>query len=333
MNLRGPESGIFWKEYWNQTPTFELTPIEKPDLSPFLIHMTGKNSLIHILKGENSPEEITVEANSGYLKSVIPSFDEQAGYYNSEVVCFTEAPIFALDFFRYRSFRRWENDQRFGIGFSKADLIKHRNVRPVVYLDDETNSNLLSLCNNILNDNLSIVNSDGEVIDYKPTFESVKPLLFPMLENTKLQGFMWEREWRYPFNDGLVFPFEAIKVICCPADEKAEIEEILSTYKNQIQIVESWREYDDVTNYLKRREREINSDALTKISKIKNLSVLTEFKIQNERTINMLSAHYQVFKETTEGLEKNNISEMIAEMKTKTVEIVKRIKELQEEHR
>jgi hypothetical protein len=69
--------------------------------------MTGRNELISILKGENAPESVLVKYNYGYLKSVIPTFDGNHGYYNSPVVCFTESPLFAIDFFRYRSFRRW----------------------------------------------------------------------------------------------------------------------------------------------------------------------------------------------------------------------------------
>jgi hypothetical protein len=44
MNL--PSFGITWNHYRNTTPTFDLTSVEKPDLSPFLIHMTGKDSLV-----------------------------------------------------------------------------------------------------------------------------------------------------------------------------------------------------------------------------------------------------------------------------------------------
>ena len=152
MNLPGPGSGITWRNYRIETPTFKLSSIEKPDLSPFLIHMTGRNQLISILKGENANEDIEVPEGNGYLKSVVPTFNGSQGYYNSNVVCFTESPLFALDFFRYRSFNRWESDQQFGIGFSKTDLVNHRNVRPVVYLDTETNRELLNLCNKINDD-------------------------------------------------------------------------------------------------------------------------------------------------------------------------------------
>ena len=46
-------AGTPWHDCKITTPTFSLTPVEKPDASPFLIHMTGRDSLVNILKGEN----------------------------------------------------------------------------------------------------------------------------------------------------------------------------------------------------------------------------------------------------------------------------------------
>ncbi len=331
MNLPGPGNGINWQEYRNTTPTFHLTPIEKPDFSPFLIHMTGKNSLVSILKGDNSPEDIEIKEANGYLKAIKPTFEGQEAIYNSEVVCFTEAPVFALDFFRYRSYRRWSGDQQFGIGFSKADLIKYRNVRPVIYLDTQTNSKILKLCNQIIEDKINLINEVGDRLDYKSLFLKIRPLLFPMLENTSYQGFMWEREWRCPDNKGLVFPYNAIKVICCPAEERKEIEGILGEFAKNVEIIESWREYDDVTNYLKRRKVETNTQALNSIKEIKDIDTLNELKVQNEQTINMLTTHYGVFKETVNGLEKGNIQQLIGDMKKKSLEIDAQINVVDEE--
>lgn len=306
-----PSSGIKWKHYRNVTPTFELTPVEKPDLSPFLIHMTGKDSLVSILKGENAPEDCDLKENFGFLKAIKPSFDSNESYYNSEVVCFTESPIFALDFFRYRSFRRWSTDQRYGIGFLKRDLIRHRNVRPVIYLDSSTNSELLQLCENIINDQQTIIDKSGVVKDKKNLFNRIKPLLFPLLEESEFQGFMWEREWRCPDSGGMTFPHKTVKIICCPAEEREEIIEVIGELAEDIEIVESWKEYDDVTNYLKRRQKEAKTKEPTKLSEIKDFGLLNELKTQNERTINTLEGYYSVFKETVTSLESNNISGMI----------------------
>ena len=115
MPLPPPSSGAYWKNYEINTPTFQLTPIEKPDMSPFLVHMTGKEQIIHILRGQNAPEKL--EDGYGFLKAAVPK--QSTGGYTAEVVCFTDSPTFALDFFRYRSFQRWKM-----IKGSGSDLIK-----------------------------------------------------------------------------------------------------------------------------------------------------------------------------------------------------------------
>jgi hypothetical protein len=329
MNL--PSSGITWKDYRNLTPTFDLTPVEKPDFSPFLIHMTGKNSLVSILKGESAGDDLQIPENHGYLKAVIPVGDSRS-YYNSEVVCFTESPIFALDFFRYRSFRRWNTDQQFGIGFSKSELLNMRDARPVIYLDTQTNRQLLALCNKIIDRQYKLINEEGEVLDYVELFQKIKPLLFPLLERTPIQGFMWEREWRCTDKQGVTFPYDAIKIICCPNNERAEIEEILGReYLSSIEIVESWREYDDVTEYLKKRRNLINDRVLANLENIKNLGTLTDLKYKNERTINTLNAYFEVFKETVNSLEGNNIHQTIEDLKNNSKKIEEQIKVVKEE--
>lgn len=323
-----PSSGIAWKNYRNVTPTFQLTPLEKPDSSPFLVHMTGKNSLIKILRGENLPEGKDIPERSGFIKSSIPAFDTSVAFYNSKVVCFTESPVFALDFFRYRSFRRWANDQQFGIGFSKEELIKHKNVRPVIYLDTETNRRILTLCNKAEKNEIQFSTAENENNQIRDTVKSLKPLLFPLLENEIYQGFMWEREWRYPFEDGLQFQHNSIKVICCPNAERNGIEEILGDLIDQIDIIESWREYDEVTNYLKRRSSESNSGALDQIEGIRDIETLRDLKEKNDQTWHALTAYYEVFKGTVDQLEASSINETIESIKIKSEQLSKRITEL-----
>ncbi|WP_293297585.1 hypothetical protein [Pedobacter sp. UBA4863] len=333
MPLQGPESGITWKDYQISTPTFQLTSIEKPDFSPFLVHMTGRNELISILKGDNAPNGVIIKEESGYLKSVIPTFDGNHKYYNSPVVCFTESPLFAIDFFRYRSFRRWQLDQQFGIGFAKHNLIKENDVRPVVYLDSETNSALLRLCNKIESGDLKITDKEHKTVDFSQSLAKIKPLLFPLLEDKSSQGFMWEREWRYSSPEGMIFPHSAIKVICCPRNERQEIEEILKDYLQNIQIVESWKEYDDVVEFLKRRRPEILD--LDGIQKIGDLAILQKLKINNEQTFNTLEAYYSVFKETVTQLEGRSITDTLNDIAKTSRILNERITklELEEEKR
>ncbi len=236
-----------------------------------------------------------------------------------------------MDFFRYRSIRRFQQDQQFGIGFSKEYLIEKRHVRPVVYFDSEANAILLNLCNQIIEDNFRIVDSNNKTKDLKEFFQRIKPFLFPLLENEDMQGFMWEREWRCPYKDGLVFSYNDIEIICCPSDERKAIEEILGDLIEKIEIVESWREYDDVTAYLKRRKKETNTEALNKIREIDSLPQLIQLKAQNEQTLNALSSYYGVFKETTDGLEARNINQTLADLRKKSEEINEQIKKVEEE--
>lgn len=154
-----------------------------------------------------------------------------------------------------------------------------------------------------------------------------------MLEDTTYQGFMWEREWRGSDSKGMTFPHTAIRVICCPTNEREEITEILGDLAGNIEIVESWREYDDVTNYLKRRQKEVNSDELNTISQIKDFGILNELKNQTDRTLNTLEAYYGVFKETVTSLEGRNINEMIGEMRKKSKEIEQQINAVLDEIR
>lgn len=41
-----------WEQYSITTKTFELRPFEKPDMSPYLIHMTNSESLFQILNSK-----------------------------------------------------------------------------------------------------------------------------------------------------------------------------------------------------------------------------------------------------------------------------------------
>ena len=158
-----PSFGIVWKQYRNVTPTFNLTPIEKPDTSPYLVHMTGRSNLLKILRAENAPQE-TVSPRHGFFKSAIPTFDFSRNYYNSKVVCFTETPICTVDFFRYRSYNMWKADQKYGIGF----------------LDTYTNSRVLSYVIRLKRIKITFSENEEENEKVKETLRRIKPLLFPL---------------------------------------------------------------------------------------------------------------------------------------------------------
>ena len=241
MALPPPSSGdVTWRDYKIDTPTFDLTPIEKPDMSPFLFHMTGKRAILDILRATGAPNN---PAAHGLLRAVTP--ETSGDNYHAQVVCFSESPVFALDFFRHRSFRRWQQDTRFGIGFSKSEL-SSLEVRPCIYASETLKNQIVSFRNRIEN---------GETVDERSValIEELYPLTSPLLENSPTQGFMWEREWRFTEPEGFTFPYDAIRVICCPESEEQALREILGDYANNISFVRTWSEYDEVTDYLRRR--------------------------------------------------------------------------------
>lgn len=239
MPLPPPGGGTFWKEYEIATPTFQLTPIEKPDMSPYLVHMTGKNSILSILKCEGATGGSV--AGHGFLKAATPEYSE-AGY-DAKVVCFSESPTFALDFFRYRSFKRWNADQRFGIGFDKSALVA-KGVRPVLYVDRQLLGRVTTLRNSFR----------IKVMGLSELLAAMYPLLFPLLEDNPSEGFMWEREWRHTNPDGFLFDHAEIRVICCPLNEEAAMKTLLGPHSDSIVFIRAWKEYDEVTNFLQTRQ-------------------------------------------------------------------------------
>jgi len=72
MTLPPYSQQVFWKDYEIDTPTFDLTPIEKPDMSPLLFHMTGRNAILSILQGEGAPDELPTA--HGKTVSILNSF-------------------------------------------------------------------------------------------------------------------------------------------------------------------------------------------------------------------------------------------------------------------
>lgn len=307
--------GVYWKEYEISTPTFELTPVEKPDMSPFLIHMTGRNELAAILQGRGTSDDIDIQPHEGYLRATVPEVAGVTDNFSAEVVCFTDSPTFALDFFRYRKYDRWRSDQRFGIGFDKSSLIS-RGVRPVIYTDNHLTRKVISLWHAIQR-----ADEDAVDADLRETLERLYPLLFPLLENRREQGFMWEREWRYPDSNGLVFNHADIRIICCPQNEEASIRDILGDTSNEIEFIRTWQQYDDVTNYLNQQSElwnaQLNNDASQEV-RIRQLEqLIQEYRIR----INSLNAYEENVNQLLNTLnnlrnQRSSIEERVNELET-----------------
>jgi hypothetical protein len=285
MSLPPYDPNIYWKDFQIKTPTFELTPVEKPDMSPFLIHMTGKNAIEMILRGDGSPTPLS--ANFGFLRSSIPEYDQ--GIFNFPVVCFSESPTFALDFFRYRSFERWKKDERFGIGFRKDSLVQ-QGVRPVVYIDAITRGHLIYLYKLGVENSNTFSNDPLLDSHIKSLIKGLYPFLFPLLEEEPEQGYTWEREWRYPNSIGFAFPFESISVICSPEEEVKKITTILGGNISNIQFVNTWKEYDVVSSFLRNQQ---NKWAMTsdQIEQIENHQEKKAYLVENEQFLtNMINS-------------------------------------------
>ncbi|MGY5956770.1 hypothetical protein ACUY4R_000821 [Kosakonia sp. BK9b] len=296
MVLPPYSSSVRWHDFRIDTPTFELTPVEKPDMSPFLFHMTGRKAIESIL----SPEDNFLYCE-GFLRASIPEAQSEDRHYQAKVVCFSESPTFALDFFRYRSYRRWSSDQLYGIGFDKSALAK-LGARPCIYADEKLKKDILFIKQKL--DKADI--TDDELAQRLTSLVSgTYPLMMPLLEDTAKQGFMWEREWRYANEEmgGLVFPYSAIRVICCPEDEVINIKRILGQSAETIAFIHSWREYDEVTTYLRNRKKEMHIPQSWHHSNEKEfLESLVEQLNNHEKVLNKISA-FKGFIDTIESKE------------------------------
>jgi len=122
-------------------------------------------------------------------------------------------------------------------------------ARPVIYLDDDATSTIISLHHRR--------SEEGMPQEVNDLVGQMAPLVFPLLEGKTQQGFMWEREWRLPDPDGLVFPHSAISIICCPEAEEDAIREALGDAAAGIAFVRVWEEYDAVTAFLREHQQEL----------------------------------------------------------------------------
>ncbi|SJN59909.1 hypothetical protein VR7878_03809 [Vibrio ruber DSM 16370] len=323
MALPPYSSNVRWAEYKIDTPTFRLSPVEKPDMSPFLFHMTGRKEILSIL----SPDMDAFPENSGFLKSAIPEAQGEDRNYTAEVVCLTESPTFCLDFFRYRSFNRWRQNQLFGIGLDKSELAE-LGARPCIYADEQLKNDLI-----VIKHRLEEIELQDPVLRERlpSLINRAYPLMMPLLENKASQGFMWEREWRYENaqDRGLVFPYSAIKIICCPENEEEGIRHVLGIYSNNIKFVRSWREYNEVTSYLKNRKREMHVPSKLSYSNDQEyLSALKEQLVNYRSVFNRIEA----FKNFIEIIESKgaSTSDALHELQQTMDSMIQQIRNIQD---
>lgn len=212
---------------------FEIDPKLKPDMSRFLIHMTGKDAIKSILKGGRRRGE-------GLIRSLVPKGAKSESF-PFKIACFTETPIFALGAFIAISKRREEETMKYGIGFRKSHMV-NQNVRPTLYIDNSLLSQLLGVDKSKTSEEVT------ELVD------SIRALSHPLGETMSRQGFTWEREWRFVDQTGFYFDHKDIEVICCPKEEQVQLKLILDVGTEKIRFVDSWTQYKDYTQHIEQTD-------------------------------------------------------------------------------
>nr|WP_192957844.1 hypothetical protein [Aliivibrio wodanis] len=195
-------------------------------MSNYLIHMTDKKSLYNILEEGGS-------VNCGLIKSYIPKGANSESF-EHKITCFTESPIYALGAFMKISSRRKSEQMQFGIGFKKNFMV-NKGVRPTIYIDWPTLTNLLSLKNS---EKMQDKNKVSDLLDH------LSSLAHPLGENYQRQGFSWEREWRFVNEIGFEFNYDDIGLICCPESEKAILKVILGDFASDIVFIDTSHKYN-----------------------------------------------------------------------------------------
>lgn len=241
------DKSVYWKDYEIDTPAFRLSPLEKPDMSPYLVHMTGKQAIHGIL--------VAGKAGQGKINAAIPS-QTKSKWYEAPVVCFTESTLFAVDAFRYIKFDRWKQDLRYGLCFSKERLAE-RGVRPVLYAGSALVTEIKAL-----KDTAGAIQPTQQQEQVAKVLNAVVPLMNSLMEYEQRQGFIWEREWRHPDPEGLSFSYADIEIICCPDEERDAIAQLLGEHAQRIKFVSSWDQYDDVVSFLKSRAESWKSQVI-----------------------------------------------------------------------
>lgn len=286
----------------NLKPTFQLTPVDKPDMSPYLFHLTTKDNLIQILKDK-------------FLKLQKPR-GSHSDKHNYAMVCFTESPPFALDFFRYRwNDNKDREDLKYGIGFSKEKMVS-KGVRPTAYLDRQL-IHLIQWLQEKLNNNKEKYETESKSIDI--LVGQISPLILGDInDENNLQGYSWEREWRYTKGNKeeieketeeeykLKFNYDEINYICCPDEDKMQIQEIVGN-TSTIKYLKTWEEYNEIIDFLNARDS-YQEDEIEELEekqhRIRNLIGRYESGYQQ---INRLKEHLDDIAKSIEEKQKDRI--------------------------
>ena len=213
----------------------------RQDISPFLVHLTRNNSdsnlsASEVLKKVIQDRQLVCgqtcisDAKYGMSRKDFQSLTDEEKKRLFSAICFTETPlneIYCLFEISYRSIHL----ARYGLVFLK-DKLAEKGVSPVLYINNECGDKdevFQALCSLAQTQSqsaykvLPLVSVFGQKIcrpgdRYEPPPGSV--------------DFRWEREWRYPYNEGpLEFDENDVFVGLCPNEEIDEFEKLFPDVK------------------------------------------------------------------------------------------------------
>lgn len=204
----------------------------RTDISPFLVHLTkdtdnkkAKEILIQIIKDGKlvAGESLVSDARFG-----VENTDDIEKYFKA--VCFTETPLNEI-YCLLEIKRRTINLQSYGLVFIKEQL-KEKGVSPALYFNNYEAGNKDSIFQALCS---LIQTHPDEAIKILPLiavfgYHINKPNNSYQSKNEV--NFSWEREWRYPNNNG-VFKYtqDDIFIGLCPHEEIEEFEKLLPDVK------------------------------------------------------------------------------------------------------
>lgn len=205
----------------------------RSDISPFLVHLTKDKSTTQskeILKSIIEQKQLIAGQSSiSYAHYGLDNLTEEKKHF-FQAISFTETPLNEI-YCLMEIDKRQINLQPYGLVFVKDRLIE-KGVSPALYFNNhnpgdkdkvfEALCSLIDTHEEAAKRILPLVSAFGYYIN-RPT-KSTK-------STTKID-FTWEREWRFPNNDGkFKFEKEDIFIGLCPHEEIETFEELLPDVK------------------------------------------------------------------------------------------------------
>jgi hypothetical protein len=152
----------------------------------------------------------------------------------------------------------------------------------------------------------------------------MSPLILGSIDDEiNLQGYSWEREWRYTKGKQeemkketeeeykLRFDYDDIIYICCPDEDENQIQEIVKENQN-IKYLKTWEEYNEIIDFLDTKD----------FDKEDEVEDLEEKQRRIGSLINRYESGYQQIDKLKERLD--HIARIIEEKKEKKKEEIKR---------